>query len=476
MGVYAFGVSSQIREAQPEVLDEQLAAELMVILDGVPVLEDPAELEQLAVTFLMALEQPEMPAEFACAVLEAIRARGDENAAGVRAALGVLGAEPLAAHARAGVQRLAGEAIVSSAAAGVGTLAVTEAVRIQSAGAELLVVLLARPGAGEVQVAIVGIEHHDSGGALLVECGLMAPAPIGEARELLGGVDGAAAPQPVAPQELTARVRAAARRAVAAQIALSYEAGPALVIISLALTGDPTGLPRPAVLPPWEDDDPGLIVDAAQDEDGFHEVMEMLLEEFEQHAKAAHPPGGVVCQQAGFVASSMLGWKGGYDDGRLGRWTRADLGEFLLGYFPRKVMVEEETLTAVPECVRAFLGFLDVHGSLSGDPIERLEAACEQLRDEFLKRARDSTQWGLAKSMVMSMQGEGIDPGTPGALDSWMSDFNARPREQRDAIIGPAADRMLQAAGPGPGSEPRASKQREQRKAQRAARKRNRRP
>ena len=78
--------------------------------------------------------------------------------------------------------------------------------------------------------------------------------------------------------------------------------------------------------------------------------------------------------------------------------------------------------------------------------------------------------------MVMTMQAEGIDPSTPGALDAWMSDFNARPREQRDAIIGPAGDRMAQAAGLGPGTGPRASKQRvEHRKAQRAARKRNRR-
>jgi hypothetical protein len=76
----------------------------------------------------------------------------------------------------------------------------------------------------------------------------------------------------------------------------------------------------------------------------------------------------------------------------------------------------------------------------------------------------------------MKMQAEGTDPSAPGALDAWMTDFNARPREQRDAIIGPAADRMTQAAGLRPATGSDAPKQRaERRKAQRAARKRNRR-
>ena len=103
-------------------------------------------------------------------------------------ALAVLAAEPLAGHARASAQRLAGEGIVSPAAAGVGTLAVQEAVRIESKGAELLVALLARPGAEKLQAAVLGIEHHDTGGAL-VDCVLTPPAPADEARELLDGAD-----------------------------------------------------------------------------------------------------------------------------------------------------------------------------------------------------------------------------------------------------------------------------------------------
>jgi len=465
---------SQISEAQSQILHEHIVPDFLAMLEEAPTLADPAEVEHLAAVLLVPLEQPEIPPEVGFAVVEAIAARCDADAAGVLAALAVLATEPLAGHARATAQRLANDGIVSPATGQVGTLAVQQAARIQSKEVELLIALLARPDEEEVQAAILGIEHENTGGAL-VDCALTPPTAISEARELLDGADGTVT-QPIAADELGDRVRAAARRAIDAEVALGPEAGPALPVVSRALTGDPAGLPRPSLLAPWEQDDPELIVDAAVDEEGFHRLMDQLLDEFEQHARATYPPDSVVWENGDFVSSTMLQWKGGYDDGRLGRWTQADVAEYMLDYFPRKVSADDETLAAVPECVRAFLGFLAVRGSLSGEPLEQLEGACEELRDEFLRSACDSSHWGLAKSMVTQMQAEGIDPSAPGALDAWIEDFNARSLEQRDAIIGAAADRMARAAGSPLAAEAHAQKQKAQRrKAQRQARKRNRR-
>jgi hypothetical protein len=465
---------SQISEAQSQFLHEQIVPDFLAMLEDAPALGDPAEVEHLVAHLLVPLEQPEIPSEVGFAVVAAIAARRDAESAGVLAALAALAAEPLAGQARASAQRLAREGITLPAAERVGTLAVREAVRIQNDSAELLLALLARPGTEQVQVAVLGIEHEDTGGAL-VEVALTPPTPVAEARELLAGADGTVT-QPIAPDELAERVLTAARRAIDADVALGPEAGPALPVVSRALTGHPTGLPRPPLAAPWEDDDPELIVDAAEDEQGFHRLMDQLLEEFEQHARESYPSDGVVWENGDFVASTMPQWKGGYDDGRLGRWTQADVAEYMLDYFPRKVSADDETLAAVPECVSAFLGFLAARGSLSGDPLEQLEQACEELRDEFPESADDSSHWGLAKSMFMQMQADGIDPTAPGALDAWIEDFNARPREQRDAITGPAADRMARAAGLPSAGGARAPKQKAQRrKAQRQARKRNRR-
>src|SRR5215210_601510 len=129
---------SDVSEARPEVLHEQIVPAFVAMLDDASPLDDPAELEQLAATVLVALEQPEMPAAVAAAVFAAIEARRDADAAGVLAALA---AEPLAVQAASGAERLAADGIVS-VAAGVGMLAVQEAVRVEGAGVELLVALL----------------------------------------------------------------------------------------------------------------------------------------------------------------------------------------------------------------------------------------------------------------------------------------------------------------------------------------------
>ena len=133
------------------------------------------------------------------------------------------------------------------------------------------------------------------------------------------------------------------------------------------------------------------------------------------------------------------------------------------------------TGTCNPDCASAFLEFLHTQGSLSGEPLDQLEQACHALRVEFLERARDESRWGMAKSLVMQMFAEGVDPSAPGAMDAWMADFNARPAEQRNASVGPATDRMIHAAKPGPATSHAPKQRAKRRKAQRAARKRNRR-
>ena len=468
---------SNVTEAQSEILQRRIVPRFLEMLDDESSLSHPAQLEQLAATLLIPLEQPEIPKDVGAAVLRAIEARRDATSTGVLAALGALAAQPLADRAREGLRRLAEEGVALASTSAIGTLTVGEAIRIEhvSGDAEVLAALLARDDCNEVQAAIFGIEHRETGGAL-VECVLAPPAPADEARDLIDAMDGAAPSQPIEPQELTIRVIAAAQRSIKAGFALSADAGPALPIISRALTGDPHGIPRPEMMAPWEQDDPELVVDAAEDEQEFQRLMELLLDALEQYVRANIPPESAVWQHGDFIATTMLQWKGGYDDGRLGRWTSADLAEYLLDYFPRKVTVDAETLDAVPECVKAFLAFMHARGSLSGEPLEVLEQALDVLGEEFNTQAQDSSRWGLAKSMFMRMQTKGVDPSQPSAIDAWMDDFNSRPLEERDAIIGPAADRTAQAAGirlPTGRQAPKPTAQR--RKAQKAARKRNRR-
>jgi len=54
----------------------------------------------------------------------------------------------------------------------------------------------------------------------------------------------------------------------------------------------------------------------------------------------------------------MLEWKLDYGDGELLQWGLADLREFMLDWFPRKVTCEPATPSVVPAAMVAFLGFL----------------------------------------------------------------------------------------------------------------------
>ena len=161
-----------VTEAQSEILQRQILPQFLEMLDDESSLGHPAQLEQLAATLLIPLEQPEIPVEVGTAVLRAIEARRDATSAGVLAALGALAAQPLADQAREGLRRLADAGVATPFRSAIGTLTVGEAMRIEhvSGDAEVLAALLAREDGNEVQAAIFGIEHRETAGHLSNAC------------------------------------------------------------------------------------------------------------------------------------------------------------------------------------------------------------------------------------------------------------------------------------------------------------------
>lgn len=473
-----------LRIDEPHDLYEIVPAILGIIEDG-PAPTDCADFEYLAATVDSILDQPEIPPDLPAAAVDALERRDDAAAAGLLTALRVLGHEALRAPAAAAVERLAARGVSFPAADRIGTLAVEEAVRFDHDGgrAAMLIVMLRRPRARKRQVALLGIEYADSGGAL-VDCVIMPPVSAADARELMyDDLEDAGPAEPVDLGALPELVVAAAERTVQMDMALSAESAPSLPIVSLALTGDPEGLARPEFLAPWDgDDDLELVVDAEEDEDGYLAVVDMLLDELEAHAREHWRADPVVADLGDFVARTMLEYKGGYGDGVLGRWTPADLEGYLLRHVPRTLSLSEDDLAAVPHCAAALLRFLDARGSLSGAPLPVLEEACDELAPALAEIGADPAHWGLGKSVGMQMLAEGVDPGDQKALDRWMADFNARPRAERDATIGGPMDRMFEssqtegghAGGRSTKSPKPAAERRAKRKAQKAGRKRSR--
>ena len=97
-----------------------------------------------------------------------------------------------------------------------------------------------------------------------------------------------------------------------------------------------------------------------EDEDAFHARRDELVADFAAWLAASNVTGA----DAGDAAVA-LDWKWGYQDGELGRWTVADLEEFLLGWCPRKLSMQPEEYAGFPGSIRAFMTFLADRGLLT---------------------------------------------------------------------------------------------------------------
>jgi hypothetical protein len=171
----------------------------------------------------------------------------------------------------------------------------------------------------------------------------------------------------------------------------------------------------------------------------------------------------------------MLSWKWSYGDGRLDRWVAAEVEEFLLDYVPRKISLHGDEVDHPVVCAIAFLDFLADVGVLEGDTPETLARTAVSLRDEVAEALRDPARWGPAKALMTQAEAEGVDFADGAALQAWTDDFNSRPFEERDHIVGPSLAGMEGATGPPARAQAAKQQRRQRRKGARAARRRNRR-
>jgi hypothetical protein len=332
--------------------------ELLPMLDAV-VPDDVAELELLALNLQVPFNAGELPVEAVRALPAALAERGDELAAALLAAMAALSAEPLSGLARAAEERLAGNGVTARQAGGVGTLAVGESFRLALGDdAEILGMVLQRPGEARSQAGFVFLEHEPCGG-VVAGASLGGPEDPGAVRALVSAPGGDPA-EPLAVSETCECLDAALAHMAAHDVALDADAAMMMPALERALTGRVGGFARPAVAAPDEAGDLADAFAAALDEDPD---ADPLLHE--------HGP---------FVALTLLEFTEGRPDGL----TPGALRDYLLHDCPRGLDSDEETIAAVPACVVAFLRFLDDVGELSGGAtVDALAATVERVRPRF---------------------------------------------------------------------------------------------
>jgi hypothetical protein len=163
-----------------------------------------------------------------------------------------------------------------------------------------------------------------------------------------------------------------------------------------------------------------------EDEDAFHVRRDEVLNDYAGWLASSN-----VDADAGDAGLAM-DWKWGYQDGELGRWTVADLEEFLLGWCPRKLSMPAEECTDFPRSIRAFMTFLAAQGLLApgSGTLSQLQRCCERNASRFVTKMADPANYGLAKGLFAGAGGLGsgmLEPGldSDDALAAVMQRINA---------------------------------------------------
>ncbi|MDP9318017.1 MAG: hypothetical protein M3O94_02870, partial [Actinomycetota bacterium] len=136
----------------------------------------------------------------------------------------------------------------------------------------------------------------------------------------------------------------------------------------------------------------------------------------------------------------LLDWKWGYGDGHLGRWDTSDLGEFLLGWCPRKLMASPDILGSVPLVATLAMSFLAERSLLTpdSDPVDTLTTHGRSLVQPFLAAMSDPANFGMSKAIFTSMGVEDPSALNPAEIERVIAEFNAQPMSVRKAVTDPA--------------------------------------
>ncbi|HVA04180.1 MAG TPA: hypothetical protein VMU64_10570 [Acidimicrobiales bacterium] len=161
------------------------------------------------------------------------------------------------------------------------------------------------------------------------------------------------------------------------------------------------------------------------------------------------------------AGEAPIHYKWAFLDGHLTRWSCADLDEVYLELHPAKVMVDDEDLGDVLDEAKAFVTFLDETGLLAPDsePADVLVDHLDAIEGQFRHNMADVSRFSFGKRLWTSAQTEGVRLDDPASVETFMAEFNARPRAEREAILGRGRGHTPRPASTGritaPGTRPK---------------------
>lgn len=105
------------------------------------------------------------------------------------------------------------------------------------------------------------------------------------------------------------------------------------------------------------------------------------------------------------------------------QWSSSSVEEVLSDVFPRKISADQETYEDVEPVLTTFFTFLSDSNKIKN--ANALTKAVKKACPKMLREANDSSNWGMAKSLMMGAFESGIDIDDKQAMDKFMMQYNA---------------------------------------------------
>ena len=424
-------------------------------------LDDPAELELFGATMFpgAVASEPDHAAELVALIAEARQGQSLLRA--------------LSAAAPPPVSTLAAEAIregpVSLAAERVGTLAPERAFSLDAdEPVTSVMVTCRRPGTAGCQLLAFTLEWPATGGA--IKEATTAPLEEGELESKVLAVARAEGiePEEISTEEAVELIAAGARRCA------DFGAGPdredslpVALLLRAAARPDADALLEPlAGLPSLVSLIEDVIDEAEvqQEIDAFNDAVDAWCGE-QGFGEEWHD----LVRYAGGTMADFQAW---YAEVELTDWDAEQLADYLLGYVPRKVGLDDEDVERFPLAAADVFRFLGDTGRLPAREAVELSRLAVALTDRFAAAASDPRNFGPAKAFAAAMEADGVDLGDRAAVQAWIESFNALPEAERKQRM------PLPGDPPAPPPKPAAAKKKaavKARRSQRQARRRSRR-
>jgi hypothetical protein len=405
-------MSASVTDDELQAIRASTRAHLDELLEEPGLASDVVMLERIGVALLAAFDAPHTPPELGAVLIDALADRGCEASIGVLAVVTAFGSKTVAGDAAQAALGLADRHRVATD--DVGTLAVSEVWHSEAPPGEIWVAVLNRPRRDAPQAACVTLETS-SEGPIIVDALLTSTGPASALDSALALL--AQGTERSTVDALAERVSTAVANMTRAELAAPLEVGVCLPILARAIGGEADALGRVTTYPELEEDEEELFtVDEAIEET----LLDELVRDYGRYVHAQYGGDSAVWRHGEFISCALLDWKRDYRGGQPAHWTRADVEEFMLDFAPRKMTMDDEAVHTLPDCVAAFMSFLDRDGMLEGDTVDALQETCKRLAVKCATACHDPACWGMAKSLAMQMIADGVDLADPTAGEAWI--------------------------------------------------------